>query len=166
MIGYIKGKVLYSGEGTVLTLNGNGSDTDAQWLLVSRAQREQMLDGATAENGVDATFYIAGPNFERLQYPADAWKETHSEGAVNICTPTAHSNTYYYVTEASDCNSFDIYQELSDLRNGRYRLSCNGFYKADGTARNALLYAGVNESPLLAGVDDGEGLPGCVGTPR
>ena len=104
------GILYWAGEGTVLTLNGNGSDTDAQWLLVSRAQREQMLDGATAENGVDATFYIAGPNFERLQYPADAWKETHSEGAVNICTPTAHSNTYYYVTEASDCNSFDIYQ--------------------------------------------------------
>ena len=41
-------------------------------------------------------------------------------------------------------------------------MSCNGFYKADGTARNALLYAGVNESPLLAGVDDGEGLPGNV----
>ena len=156
------GILYWAGEGTVLTLNGNGSDTDAQWLLVSRAQREQMLDGATAENGVDATFYIAGPNFERLQYPADAWKETHSEGAVNICTPTAHSNIYYYVTEAFDCNSFDIYQELSDLRNGRYRLSCNGFYKADGTARNALLYAGVNESPLLAGVDDGEGLPGNV----
>lgn len=156
------GILYWAGEGTVLTLDKEGSDTDAQWLLVSKAQREQLLDDATRENGVDATFYIAGANFERLQYPADAWKETHSEGAVNICTPVAHSDVYYYVTEASNCDNFDIYQELTGLRNGRYRLSCNGFYKADGTARNALLYAGVNESPMLAGVDDGEGLPGNV----
>ena len=55
--------VLLWGEGTVLNLDGNGSATDAQWLFVSKAQREQRLNQATKDNGVDATFYIMGSQF-------------------------------------------------------------------------------------------------------
>ena len=150
--------ILYwGGEGTVLKLDNGGSATEPQWLLVSRAQRERMLDNATRENGVDATFYILGAGFDRTQ--PSAWKETHVGGTTNLCGPGANANNHFYCAEAYDNSSFDIYQELTGIRNGRYRVTCSGFYRGDGVARNAMLYAGMNESPLLLGVDDGQGMP-------
>ena len=150
--------ILYwGGEGTVLKLDNSGSATEPQWLLVSRAQRERMLDNATRENGVDATFYILGAGFDRTQ--PSAWKETHVGGTTNLCGPGANANNHFYCAEAYDNSSFDIYQELTGIRNGRYRVTCSGFYRGDGVARNAMLYAGMNESPLLLGVDDGQGMP-------
>lgn len=67
--------------------------------------------------------------------------------------------TTIIAAEAYNNNSFDIYQELTGIRNGRYRVTCQGFYRSDDGARNAMIYAGLNESPLLQGVDDGNGMP-------
>lgn len=147
----------WAGNGTVVNLNADGGN-ETQWMLVSRAQREKMLDNATPENGVDATFYILGAGFDRVQ--PSGWAETHDGGSLNLFGANAGgAGGTLYCVYASGNNSFDVYQELTGIRNGRYRLSCSGFYTATGEARNAMLYAGTNESPLLAGVDDGQGLP-------
>ena len=159
----LDGKYFYwGGEGTVLKLDGEGSAEEPQWLLVSKGQRESKLDEATKDNGVDATFYIIGAGFDRAQ--PYAWKEIHDGGSVNFNVPSGNANNHYYSGEAYNNNSFDVYQELTGIRNGRYRVSCQGFYRGDGVTRNAFLYAGLNESPLLAGVDDGQGLPGDAAT--
>ena len=148
--------ILYwGGSGTALTLNNAGSTSEAQWLLVSRGQRVASLDKASADNGVAATFYIVGANFDR-GVRLD-WKETHDGGNVVLSSP--NKNFRNYCAEASDNNTFDIYQELTDVKNGRYVLSCQGFYRGDDTgARNAVLYAGANETPLQS-ADDGNGVP-------
>lgn len=148
----------WGGTGTVLTLDENGDASEAQWMLVSKEQREKKLDEATAENGQDATFYVVGAGFERAQ--PSAWKETHDGGSLSLSSPGGGANVNFYCAEASDNKSFDIYQELKGLRNGRYRLTCQGFYTAEGEVQNVMLYAGMNEMPVMAGVDDGEGLPG------
>lgn len=75
----------YGGEGTVLKLDGNGNDTDAQWLLVSKKQREDRLAQATEDNGVDATFYIMGASFVRTE--PHNWKEVHNGGTVSLSSP-------------------------------------------------------------------------------
>ena len=137
----------YGGEGTVLNLDGNGSATDAQWLFVSKAQREQRLNQATKDNGVDATFYIMGASFVRTE--PHNWKEVHNGGTVSLSSPRGASGNHFYCAEASNNDNFDIYQELTGIRNGRYRLTCQGFYRGDGSVRNAMLYAGLIESPLL-----------------
>lgn len=137
----------YGGEGTVLNLDGNGSATDAQWLFVSKAQREQRLNQATKDNGVDATFYIMGASFVRTE--PHNWKEVHNGGTVSLSSPSGASGNHFYCAEASNNDNFDIYQELTGIRNGRYRLTCQGFYRGDGSVRNAMLYAGLIESPLL-----------------
>lgn len=156
--------ILYwGGDGTVVPLDANGSTTDAQWLLVSRAQRVQLLDNATADNGVDATFYIEGAGFDREQ--PSAWQSSYEGGTVTLCGPGTSATQYYYCAEAYNNTSFDIYQELTGLKDGRYVVSCQGFYRGDGTGtRNAMLYAGLNETPLLEGVDDGNGMPNDMTT--
>ena len=51
--------------------------------------------------------------------------------------------------------NFDVYQEKKGLPNGRYRLSCQGFYRAGGgdskdkDTKNAILYANAEETPLM-----------------
>lgn len=154
----LDGKYFYwGGEGTVLKLDGEGSAEEPQWLLVSKGQRESKLDEATKDNGVDATFYIIGAGFDRAQ--PGAWQVTNDGGTTNLCGPNGSANNHYYCAEAYNNNSFDIYQELTGIRNGRYRVTCQGFYRSDDGARNAMIYAGLNESPLLQGVDDGNGMP-------
>ena len=125
--------------------------------MVSKGQREYKLDEATKDNGVDATFYIIGAGFDRAQ--PGAWQVTNDGGTTNLCGPNGSANNHYYCAEAYNNNSFDIYQELTGIRNGRYRVTCQGFYRSDDGARNAMIYAGLNESPLLQGVDDGNGMP-------
>ena len=155
----LDGKTLYwSGEGsTLVNLDNSGDPNAAEWILVSQKQRVASLDAATAENGVDATFYIVGAGFERMQ--PSKWVETHSGGTISLLSPGG-SNPFY-CAEATNTNSFDVYQELTGLKPGRYELTCSGFYRSDETeALNAMLYAGVNEMPLQLGVDDGNGMPG------
>ena len=155
----LDGKTLYwSGEGsTLVNLDNSGDPNAAEWILVSQKQRVASLDAATAENGVDATFYIVGAGFERMQ--PSKWVETHSGGTISLLSPSG-SNPLY-CAEATNTNSFDVYQELTGLKPGRYELTCSGFYRSDETeALNAMLYAGVNEMPLQLGVDDGNGMPG------
>ena len=99
--------ILYwGGSGTALTLNNAGSTSEAQWLLVSRGQRVASLDKASADNGVAATFYIVGANFDR-GVRLD-WQETHDGGNVVLSSP--NKNFGNYCAEASDNNTFDIYQ--------------------------------------------------------
>ena len=152
----------YGGEGTALKLDNGGNAADAQWLFVSKSQRERKLDAATKDNGVDATFYILGAGFERTQ--PHAWKESHVGGSVSLSVPNAGGNNHFYSAEAYNNDNFNIYQELTGLRNGRYRVSCQGFYRGDGEARNAMLYAGLNEVPLLLGESDELGIPGNAGS--
>lgn len=88
----------YGGEGTALKLDNGGNAADAQWLFVSKSQRERKLDAATKDNGVDATFYILGAGFERTQ--PHAWKESHVGGSVSLSVPNAGGNNHFYSAEA------------------------------------------------------------------
>lgn len=150
----------YSGSGTVLSRTDQL--TDNQWILVSKEQRISALEKATEEEGIDATFYITGANFDRSQ-PSD-WQESHIGGTLTLIGPERAAKSTNSCTEAYDNENFDVYQVLTGVKNGLYLVSCQGYYRPGGNvdaagARNAVLYANADEAPLQLLADDGNGIP-------
>jgi hypothetical protein len=121
----------------------------AAWQLVSSQDRFAILRNATEDTPVDATFLISGSDFGRNDTRNTAWKGSPTIGAANTDTAADHSN---YCAEKRG-TTFDVYQELTGLRNGDYMLSCQGFYTPDyngsSTACNAHLYANEQDVPLM-----------------
>ena len=146
--------------GTKLAFSGADKAVEgAQWLLVSAKQymekNEAALEAASKDEPVDATFYINGADFNRNQ--PHGWVVDAEGGSTTIGGD--NNNNPNKLAEAYNNNRVDIYQVLTGLKNGRYGVYCQGFYRpgggvvADG-AQNAYLYAGENSKPLPL-LDDG-----------
>ena len=138
----------WSGTGTDLTLDANapaeGSEANAQWRLVKIGTED-----ATEEKPQDMSYLITNPDF-------DARGNQNGLGAVKGWNGSPGADGRHYVSCAEKYNTdFDVYQEKTGLPNGRYRLSCQGFYRAGGgdskdkDTKNAILYANAEETPLM-----------------
>lgn len=142
-------KTLYwSGAGTDLTLDekgpAEGSEANAQWRLVKIGTED-----ASENNPLDMSYLITNPDF-------DARGSQNGLGEVKGWKGSPGADPIHYVSCAEKFNrNFDVYQEKTGLPNGRYRLSCQGFYRAgdgkskDKDTKNAVLYANDNETPLM-----------------
>lgn len=138
----------WSGTGTDLTLDANapaeGSEANAQWRLVKIGTED-----ASENNPLDMSYLITNPDF-------DARGNQNGLGAVKGWNGSPGADGKHYVSCAEKYNTdFDVYQEKTGLPNGRYRLSCQGFYRAGGgdskdkDTKNAILYANAEETPLM-----------------
>ncbi len=114
------------------------------WTLLTaedwKTEQVARLDAAAADNGVDATFYLPAANFNRNDTENSKWNGGPGFGGTNE----------NFNAEKYDATPFDVYQELTDLKPGAYKVTMNGFYR-NGTTdeRNAILYANSYEVPLL-----------------
>lgn len=134
----------WTGTDTNLNLDANGpaegSEANAQWRLVKIG-----LEDATEEKPQDVSYLITNPDF-------DIRGNQNGLGALKgwIGEPTPN----FSCAERFNMN-FDVYEEKTGLPNGRYRLSCQGFYRAGGGSstdkdtKNAVLYANNDETPLM-----------------
>ena len=134
------------------------NDDANQWKLQTKADRVKRLDEATNGNGVDATFYIEDPDFAVANSRINAWKidgkvRTYGEwwsrnkastsfspytAWLNDCRDSKAPVNWYsrdvnnikkYSYPAMNRTDFGVVsQELTDLKNGVYVLSCQGFY--------------------------------------
>lgn len=134
----------WSGTGTDLTLDANapaeGSDANAQWRLVKIGTED-----ASENNPLDMSYLITNPDF-------DARGNQNGLGAVKGWNGSPGADSRNYVSCAEKYNTdFDVYQEKTGLPNGRYRLSCQGFYRGNNNPadKNAILYANSEETPLM-----------------
>lgn len=134
----------WSGTGTDLTLDANapaeGSDANAQWRLVKIGTED-----ASENNPLDMSYLITNPDF-------DARGNQNGLGAVKGWNGEPGADTRHYVSCAEKYNTdFDVYQEKTGLPNGKYRLSCQGFYRGKNNPadKNAILYANDEETPLM-----------------
>ena len=125
------------------------TDERAAWQLVTLQDRFMMLRNAIGGTPVDATFLIKGADFGRNDSRNNAWKGSPTIGAADSEVPADYSN----FCAQKKGTAFDVYQELTGLRNGDYVLTCQGFYTGDydsnSTARNARLYADEESVPLM-----------------
>lgn len=134
----------WSGTGTDLTLDANapaeGSDANAQWRLVKIGTED-----ASENNPLDMSYLITNPDF-------DARGNQNGLGAVKGWNGSPGADSRHYVSCAEKYNTdFDVYQEKTGLPNGKYRLSCQGFYRGNNNPadKNAILYANSEETPLM-----------------
>lgn len=138
----------WSGTGTDLSFDANGpaegSEANGQWRLVKIGTED-----ASENNPLDMSYLITNPDF-------DARGNQNGLGAVKGWNGSPGADGKHYVSCAEKYNTnFDVYQEKTGLPNGRYRLSCQGFYRAGGgdskdkDTKNAILYANAEETPLM-----------------
>ena len=111
----------YDGNSDILVSLTDKDAPGARWTLVTRAEREATLAEATLDNPVDATFYIEVPNFSRNQaFTAQGqspWtvvannKNLSGGNNINNCAESWRSS-----------NGFNVYQTLTNMPNGVYKL--------------------------------------------
>lgn len=136
-----------NGDETTVSTEQRGitpDDPNAQWKLVTRAEREALLEKASIDNPVDASFFIASPNFNQREGADQAWQFTNA----NIWEYGANHNDF--AAESWNTGDCDINQLVEGLPAGVYMASVQGFYRNGNHgdqpdlefARNAYLYFG------------------------
>lgn len=160
-------------------LTANTSDTNvnlkgnegalSQWILVSKADIAQAALDAKATDVVDVTGFIIGQrtsrNNTRAQVTGDrqlfsnnnVWKmERDADGrwcqfAMNGAGGNGSTATPYAI-EAWNWKSFNFYQDITEVPNGKYTLHVNSFYRGNDGIRG-YVYANDAMSPLTAETD-------------
>ena len=152
-ISYGDNKVTAAASGELLSLT-SGTGDNTKWKLLTpsewKAENVARLDAATSSSGVDATFYITAPNFNRNDDSNSAWQGSPAIAGKDgeNCNWNAEKFTNPYAT-------FDVYQELTGLKPGAYKLTMQGFYRngldnaSDANDNLAILYANSTETPLV-----------------
>jgi hypothetical protein len=155
----------YDGASTVLALTTNAADAKARWQLKTKDELIGQLSSASANNPKDATFLLPGANFSRNDLRNQLWIFYPTVGGENENTCGEKFNT-----------PFDVFQELTGVPNGTYKIQAQGFYRegADenyqidpaialrqngGEHHYASLYANGSSTPLKSIFDEA----GCMG---
>ena len=130
------------------------TDENVQWQLLTREDMMDCLSRATASDPIDATFFIVGAGFGRVDSRNGAWADDPTIGGLN-------SN---FCAEKWNVSVYDVNQRLTGLPKGFYELRMQGFYREGGgdnspeiatsnyaagkSELNAILYANEEHIPL------------------
>ena len=100
-----------------------------QFITPENWQKAQLakLDAATPENGVDATFLLKNPNFNRNDQRVSAWTTSGSNINLNGGNQLNNCGEAYH-------SQFTVSQKVEGARSGIYVLEAQGFYRQDGDA--------------------------------
>lgn len=128
-------------------------NANAEWKLVTKAERDALLATATETRPIDATYLLTGPGFNR---PAmlEGWntdrKGDFKDANLGVIDRGRRTNL---VCEAYYLQSFEVNQTISNLPEGYYQVNMTGYYRdgsrealqqkvTNGTApaRHAMLY--------------------------
>ena len=128
-------------------------NANAEWKLVTKAERDALLATATETRPVDATHLLASPGFNR---PAmlEGWitdnRSDFKDANLGVIDRGRRTNP---VCEAYYQQMFEVNQAVSNLPEGYYQVNMTGYYRdgsredlqqkvANGTtpARHAMLY--------------------------
>ena len=129
-----------SSANTVLTTTTNASAASAKWLLLTRDDLLDMLEGASESNPVDATFLIPGSRFGRNDLRVATWWNGSPSRGGYAGSGWGDFNGEKFNTE------FDVYQVVTDAPDGVYEVSMQGFYRDGGYDAAAALKEAGNEA--------------------
>ena len=154
--------------------NLDPNDLNAQWKVISIAERAKALEKASIDNPVDASFYIDNPGFNQRMsdenwVSSGEWAgERKGEG---IWERNGNHNDFAW--EYWNALNFELNQVVSgELPEGVYVASVQGFYRngshdmqatnRDDNANNNLagFYAGSEEVSLANILDEMDKCPG------
>lgn len=125
----------------------------AKWEVISKTAVISDLSNATGNNPKDASFYIKDADFDVKSVDIGSWSSTNvtlEKGDANNYNYPLNGGNAGYNVESYNTENFSLSQTLTDLPNGKYKVTCNGLYRAN--ARNAFLFAGDKQTELM-GID-------------
>ncbi|MDE6854760.1 MAG: hypothetical protein K2J38_06845 [Muribaculaceae bacterium] len=103
--------------------NTDLSDPNAQWKLVTRAERDALLEEAGLKNPADATYFIASPNFNQRENAEGVWQRQ------DFGVWSYGQNYNDFAAESWNTVSSDMSQIVEGLPAGVYALTVQGFYR-------------------------------------
>ena len=133
--------LFWDGSGTLTTSVGSDpGNANGYWKLVTKANLLAVLPNGTLDNPVDATYLIVNNWFCK----GNGSKAGMGKGNTD-CIPTGWSGEYvqdYWGVDTWDAaaacycieqhhRAYDNYQTFTNVPNGTYTLSAQGFYRAD-----------------------------------
>ena len=161
----------YLGSDGSFVLSGSLTDATsdaAKWYIRTKDDYLAMFANASAENPVDASFYITGPSYDYTDTNRDyAWTMNGFSAGTNLSRGSGTTAINPYVVERYN-GIGSIKQSLTGLKKGMYGVSVYGFYRAGnnntataaraaGTeAQNAIMYVGTEEKPLKSVYDEAQ----------
>ena len=143
-------------------------DLDAQWILVTVADRDALIEKATADAPADASYKIVNPGFCQRAEVEPAWQ------IFNGSVWGRGGNHPDFALESWNTNDCSFSTSVSPLKPGFYLLSVQGFYR-DGNhneqarliteedaepAQNAYVYCGMSDVLLPNIVTEADKAPG------
>ncbi|MDE6257414.1 MAG: hypothetical protein K2M53_03410 [Muribaculaceae bacterium] len=123
-------------------------DLNAQWKLVTRAERNALIAEASAENPVDMTYYIASPNFSQREN-IEPWIQ------VNTNTWGRGENHHELTLESYGSENMSVSQVVEGLPAGQYELSVQGYYR-NGEIDPQLTNPAISHAYLFADLEKTE----------
>ncbi len=133
----------------------NMSDDYQQWEIVPRTRLLGEMRKASEDSPYNCTFLLPGANFDRndpaskstdnngawsCNISANASKMTYnfSDGLVNhyLGNPVAEVYNASYSGSTTYATQWEMGQTLTDVPNGRYKVTCQGFYRDGNLNQN------------------------------
>lgn len=125
-------------ETTVGTENRNldPEDLNAQWKLVSKAERDALIEKASLENPVDLSYYIMSPNFSQREGAPEKWHMSGTPNNAGIWEYGANHDDF--CAEAWNSTDAEVSQTVEGLPAGIYSVWVSGFYRNGDHANNTI----------------------------
>jgi len=120
---------------TIDTDMSGAADADNQWVLVTKADRDALLENATQSNPVDVSYLIKMPNFSQREYntaDADTWNTLAWTTVVNSSIWDRGGNHPDFCLESWGQTTSDVAQYVDVPAEGYYAFTLQGFYR-DGS---------------------------------
>lgn len=116
-------------------VNVDPADTNAWWKIVTREERDAMLQNASLTNPIDASHHIVDPGFNRVVGPANP--EIWTKNGAEISNQWGNYLSETLEMKNINPDEFEIFQEIpaGELPYGVYVIECNGYYR-DGNIEN------------------------------
>ena len=118
--------------------NLDPTDLNAQWKLVTREERNKLLESASLDNPADATFFMHSPNFSQRENADTYWSLSN----FNIWEYGA--NHYDFNCESYNQDNADLCNMVEGLPAGIYAVSAQAYFRA-----GELSYQANNEPEQL-----------------
>ncbi|WP_027454447.1 FIVAR domain-containing protein [Xylanibacter brevis] len=120
-----------------------------QWILVSVAERDALIELASEENPVDLSYKIQAPGFDQ-RASIDKWAMT------DISIWGRGGNHPDFACESWNKESNKLSQTIEGLPSGNYKVSVQGFFRDGNLANQVELISASNEPAQLASLYAGE----------
>ena len=108
---------------TVTAAWTTASNADAQWMLITKAQRLALMDNATEQNPVDATVLIRDASFNKYAAKDNPWTNLDQGWG------WGERNFGDKNTETFNSQEYNLSQTISLPKAGTYELSVQSYYR-------------------------------------